>query len=362
MSFNSFGKLFRITSFGESHGPLIGVVIDGCPSGIKLSEKEIQKELNKRKPGQSRLVSLRKEEDNAKIASGVFQGKTTGHPIALIIENKDIQGQKYEKIKDLFRPGHADYTYSLKYGLRDYFGGGRSSARETAARVAAGAIAKKILSKNKIKIIGSVIQIGNIKAEIFDEKEIQKNLVFCADKRAAKKMEKLIDETRREGDSIGGIIEVKVKNPVAGLGNPVYEKLSSQLGNAILSINAVKGIEFGKGFELASMKGSESNDQLSAKGFKSNNMGGILGGISSGQEIVFRAVVKPASSILKEQETISVKGRKAKIKVEGRHDPCIAIRAVPVLEAMTAIVLADNLIQLKGYEKLNEKFKGKKIK
>lgn len=347
---NSFGKNFRITSFGESHGKAIGVVIDGCPSGLEISLEEIQKELDKRKPSQSEIATERQEDDKAEILSGIFEGKTTGMPITMLIQNKDPNPGDYENIKDKFRPGHADYTYFKKYGIRDYRGGGRQSGRETAARTAAGAIAKKLLEMEGISIIGHTLQIGDIKAETFNEEEIRKNPLKCADPEKAKEMLELVKEAQGKGNSIGGILQIEAKNPPAGLGNPVFGKLDAKIAYAIMGIPAVKGIEFGAGFKLACLTGKEANDEMDSKGFLSNNAGGILGGISTGEDIVFRAVIKPASSISLKQKTVDEKGREKEIKVEGRHDACICPRALPVMESMLALVLIDELIEIKGYE------------
>ncbi|MBI2559413.1 chorismate synthase [Candidatus Woesearchaeota archaeon] len=346
---NTFGALFRITTWGESHGKAIGVVLDGCPAGLKISEEDVQQELDKRAPGQSEIVSPRKESDKVEILSGIFEGKTTGMPISMIIYNKDADSSKYEKIKHLLRPGHADFTYQVKYGFRDYRGGGRSSARETAARVAAGAVAKKLLSRFNIIITAYVKEIAGIKANKADYKEIYKNNVRCPDKNAARKMEQAILKAKNEGDSVGGVCEVVALNVPAGLGKPIYNKLEADLGTAILGINAVKGVEFGAGFGLAKMKGSVSNDEFIIKNnkiaTKTNNHGGILGGISTGMPIVMRAVVKPASSILKKQKTINYRTMKQEtISVEGRHDPATIVRFPPIAEAMTAIVIADHMI------------------
>ncbi len=346
---NTFGNLFTITTWGESHGKAIGVILDGCPAGLQISENDIQKELDKRAPGQSEVTTQRKESDKVEILSGIFQGMTTGTPISMIIHNKDADSSKYDKIKNLLRPGHADFTYQVKYGIRDYRGGGRSSARETAARVAAGAIAKKLLSKFGILIIGYVREIAGITAQKIDYKEIYRNNVRCPDKAAAKKMERAILNAKSEGDSVGGICEVVALNVPCGLGSPIYNKLESDLGSAILGINAVKGIEFGDGFKLARMKGSSSNDEFIVKNgqiaTKTNNHGGILGGISTGMPIIFRAVVKPASSIVIKQKTINYKTMKQEnISVEGRHDPATIVRFPPIAEAMAAIVLADHMI------------------
>ncbi|MFC1768130.1 chorismate synthase [Nanoarchaeota archaeon] len=349
MSYSTFGKYFRVTTWGESHGKAIGVVIDGMKPGISLSEEDIQKDLDKRKPGQSKIVTPRKEEDKVEILSGVFEGKTTGTPISLIIYNKDVDSSKYEKIKNLVRPGHATLTYMKKYGIFDYRGGGRSSARETAMRVAAGAVAKKILDEKGINVVAYIKEVDGIKAKNIDLKEISKNPVNCPDKEAAAKIEKLILKIKDEGDSIGGLIEVVCENVPAGLGDPVFDKLDAMISGALMSIPAVKGVEIGSGFEVANMKGSESNDVFAKKGNKivtvTNHAGGILGGISDGMPIVARVAVKPTSSILKEQQTVDISGHSQKIKVEGRHDPCVAIRGVPVVEAMMRLVLVDALLK-----------------
>ena len=349
---NTLGTSLKITTFGESHGPAIGVVIDGVKPGLPISREEIQRELDRRRPGQNKLVSPRNETDQVEILSGIFEGKTTGMPIALLIRNNDAQSKSYEAIKNLFRPGHADFTFFSKYGFRDYRGGGRQSARETANWVGAGAIAKKMLAKKGIQIIGYIKEIGGIAAKKIDYKEITRNLVNCPDKAAAKKIEGLIEKVRKEGDSLGGIVEVVAIGVPPGLGDPVLDKLSAGIGKAMLTINAVKGVEIGAGFQAARMKGSQNNDIFFKKGNKvftrTNNAGGILGGISNGMPIVVRIAVKPASSITKEQETITVDGKKTTVRVFGRHDPCVAIRAVPVAEAMMAIVLADMMM---GQEK-----------
>ena len=347
MTGNCFGNLFKITTFGESHGRAIGVVIDGCPAGLELSEKDIQKELDRRRPGQNRIVSPRKEEDKAEVLSGVFKGKTTGTPIALLVFNRDADSSKYEKIKNVFRPGHADFTYFQKYGFRDYRGGGRSSARETVARVAAGAVAKKLLKKFGIEVLAYTVEIAGVKSKSFNRKVIEKNLVRAADLKAAKEMEEAIFSAREQNDSVGGIIEVKATGVPAGLGEPVFDRLDAVISYALMSLPAVKGVEIGAGFEAARMTGSQDNDLMfySKKSkkfeFKSNNAGGILGGISSGGEIVARIAIKPPSSIKREQKALTVEGKEVKLKVEGRHDPCVVPRAVPIVEAMVALVLAD---------------------
>ncbi len=345
MTFNTFGKIFSYTSFGESHGKAIGVVVDGVPAGLKLGEEDIQKDLDRRRPGQSEVTTQRQEDDKVEILSGVFEGKTTGMPVALIIFNKDAQSKDYSSIKDLYRPGHADYTYQQKFGIRDYKGGGRSSARETAMRVAVGAIAKKFLKEKGVSIFGFTREVAGIRAEKIDLKVIENNSVRAPDLQAAKEMEKVILAAKENGDSVGGIVEVVAKGVPVGLGEPIYYKLDSKLAEALMSINAVKGVEIGSGFSSTKMKGSEHNDEpYIVKGkvkFKTNNAGGIIGGISNGDDVVARIAIKPASSIVKEQKTVDRKGKSLKVSVAGRHDPCLCPRAVPVAEAMMAIVLMD---------------------
>tara|TARA_Y100000741_G_scaffold359978_1_gene341481 strand:+ start:2709 stop:3779 length:1071 start_codon:yes stop_codon:yes gene_type:complete len=354
MASNSIGKLFKFTTWGESHGEAIGCVIDGVPSMIPLNEKEIQEYLNKRRPGQSKFTSQRKEGDKVKILSGVFQGLTTGHPISLLIKNEDYRSKDYEKIKNIFRPGHADYTYWAKYKIRDFRGGGRSSARETAMRVAAGAVARKVINyklKKKFKIIGSIIQIGEnkIKSKKWNENFIHKNEFFSPDKSIVKTWEKNILSARKAGTSLGAIIEIRCKGMPAGLGEPVYEKLDSDIAKAIMSINAVKGVEIGNGFNSVFESGVTNVDEMRIKNskpvFLSNNNGGILGGISTGQDIIVRFCVKPTSSILIKRKTINTKMKETYISTKGRHDPCVGIRAVPVGEAMLACVLADHCLR-----------------
>ena len=344
MTGNTFGKLFRITTFGESHGTAIGVIIDGVKSNLTLSEEDIQKDLDRRKPGQSSITTQRKEDDKVQILSGIFEGKTTGTPVCMIIYNKDYQSKDYSNIKDIFRPGHADFTYHKKYGIRDYRGGGRSSGRETAARVAAGAVARKILKLKNINITAYVKEIGGIKAQTIDLDEIEQNIVRCPDKEAALDMIKKIKQVQEEKDSIGGVVEVIVKGCPAGLGEPVFNKLNAVLAHALMSIGAVKAVEIGSGIACSKMKGSESNDQLVDGDFISNNAGGILGGISSGQDIVARVAVKPTPSISRQQKTIDMQGKETDIIIEGRHDPCICPRIVPVVEAMAALVIIDALM------------------
>ena len=351
MSGSSFGKLFKITTWGESHGRGLGVVIEGCPAGLPIKESEIQLELNRRRTGQSKVTTTRKEGDQIQIMSGVFNGKTTGTPISLLVENEDADSSKYELIKDLYRPGHADYTYDMKYGFRDYRGGGRSSARETVGRVAAGAIAKKLLACEKIKIIGFTRQVGKHIAEKVDYKEIENNIVRCPDVKMAEKMINAIIRARKTGDSLGGIVEVVAQGVPAGLGEPVFDRLDADLAKAVMSIPAVKGVEIGVGFKSVTMTGSECNDELVIKNKKiataTNNAGGILGGISNGMDIIVKLVVKPTSSINKAQNTVTQKGQKAEIRVEGRHDPCVAPRAVPIAEAMVGLTLIDHFYRTK---------------
>ena len=353
MSFNTFGKIFRFTTWGESHGPAIGCVVDGCPPNKKITQKDIQIELNKRRPGQSKITTQRKEDDKVNILSGVFEGKTTGTPISMIIYNKDMRSRDYETIKNKFRPGHADYTYLKKYGIRDYRGGGRQSARETASRVAAGAIAKKILQNKlgtKYKVVGAVTQLGILGCDTkkWNEKFISKNPFFCPDKSIIKLWEKYLLSIRKSGSSCGAIIEVRAKGVPIGLGAPIYSKLDMDLAAAMMSINAVKGVNIGSGMNSAQLTGEQNSDEITQKGkktnFKSNNAGGILGGISSGQDIVVSFAVKPTSSILSSRKTIDKFGKNTSISVRGRHDPCVGIRAVPIGEAMMHCVLLDHYL------------------
>ena len=349
MSGSSYGTLFKISTWGESHGEGVGVVVDGCPAGLSLKEADIQKELDRRKTGQSKVTTTRKETDRIHILSGTFKGKTTGTPLALWVKNQDADSSKYEEIKNMFRPGHADFTYLMKYGFRDYRGGGRSSARETVGRVAAGAIAKKLLARKRIKIIGYTKQIGPYIAQEIDLKQIEKNIVRCPDKKMAQKMVDHILDARKKGDSVGGVVELVIKGVPAGLGEPVFDRLDADLAKAMMSIPAVKGIEVGVGFDAATMYGSECNDRYTAKRkritTKTNHAGGIHGGISNGSDIILRLVVKPTSSINKIQNTVTTDGEKTKIRVEGRHDPCVSPRAVPIAEAMVALTLVDHLMR-----------------
>ena len=353
MSFNTFGKLFRFNTWGESHGPAIGCVVDGCPPNIQIKEEEIQKELNKRKPGQSKYTTQRKEDDKVEILSGIFEGKTTGTPISMIIYNKDMRSKDYVNIKNKFRPGHADFTYFKKYGIRDYRGGGRQSARETASRVAAGAIAKKVLKTKigkKYKVVGAVTQIGILGCDVnsWNDKFILKNPLFCPDKSVFKLWEKYLLSIRKAGSSCGAIIEVRARGVPVGLGAPIYSKLDMDLAAAMMSINAVKGVNIGSGMNSAQLTGEQNSDEMIQKGkitkFTSNNAGGILGGISSGQEIIVSFSVKPTSSILSKRKTIDKFGKNTFISVKGRHDPCVGIRAVPIGEAMMHCVILDHYL------------------
>jgi chorismate synthase len=348
---STYGKAFKITTWGESHGDGVGVVVEGCPAGLPLKESDIQKDLDRRRTGQSKVTTTRKESDKIIIMSGVFKGKTTGAPISMRVDNKDADSSKYELIKHLYRPGHADYTYDMKFGFRDYRGGGRSSARETVGRVAAGAIAKKLLARDKITVTGFTRQIGHLSATTVNFKEIERNIVRCPDVKTAEKMVGAIIQARKNGDSLGGVVEVIARGVPAGLGEPVFDRLDADLAKAVMSIPAVKGMEIGAGFQTATMTGSECNDVFVMKNKKittqTNNAGGILGGISNGMDIVVKLVVKPTSSINKAQDTINQKGKKSQIRVEGRHDPCVAPRAVPIAEAMVALTLIDHLLRNK---------------
>ncbi|MEO1955718.1 MAG: chorismate synthase [Gammaproteobacteria bacterium] len=349
MSGNTTGKLFNVTTFGESHGVAMGCIIDGCPPGMELSEQDIQTYLDKRKPGSSKFTTQRKEEDKVEILSGTFEGKTTGTPIGLLIKNKDQRSKDYDKLKDVFRPSHADYSYIQKYGIRDHRGGGRASARETTMRVASGSVARKYLKETSgIEITGYLSQIGSLKVEEIDLNEIDNNPFFCPDKNMTPKIEKLIDKLREEGDSIGAKITVSVTNLPPGLGEPVFDKLDAEIAKALMGINAVKGVEIGLGFSVIETKGSESRDEMSPAGFKSNSSGGTSGGISTGQDLIASIALKPTSSISKEGDTVDKDGKAAKIKVTGRHDPCVGIRATPIAESMVALVLIDHLLRNRG--------------
>lgn len=345
---NSYGTLFKISTFGESHGKALGVIIDGCPAGLDINEDFIQQELNRRKPGQSKITTQRKEDDTFEILSGVFEGKSTGTPICIVIHNKDAKSKDYSHIADRYRPSHADYTYDVKYGIRDYRGGGRSSARETAARVAAGAIAKMMLEKQDINISAYVSQVGDIKCPDYptlDLSQTESNIVRCPHAETADQMISLIDEVRKSQDTIGGIVTCVIKNTPAGLGEPVFDRLHAELGKAMLSINAVKGFEYGSGFEGVKMRGSEHNDAFYKDGDKTktrtNYSGGIQGGISNGEDIYFNVAFKPVATIMQDQESINAQGETVTVSGKGRHDPCVVPRAVPIVEAMAALVIAD---------------------
>ncbi len=346
MSGNSIGKLFTVTSFGESHGLALGCVVDGCPPGMELCEADMQRDLDRRKPGKSRYTTQRREDDKVKILSGVFEGRTTGTPIGLIIENIDQRPREYSNIKELYRPSHADYTYDRKYGFRDYRGGGRASARETAMRVAAGAIAKKYLAEQcGVGIRGYLSQLGPIEVEKIDFDEIENNPFFCPDADKVAAMEEYIVALREQGDSIGARICVSASGVPAGLGEPVFDRLDADLAKALMSINAVKGVEIGAGFASVTQKSSEHRDEITPDGFLGNNAGGILGGISSGQDILAQIALKPTSSIRIPGRTITVAGEPAEVATTGRHDPCVGIRATPIAEAMVALVLMDHLMR-----------------
>jgi len=345
MGGNSFGTLFRITTWGESHGEALGVVIDGCPSRIDLSNEDIQKELNRRRPGQGKGSSPRKERDSVEILSGVFEGKTTGTPISLLIRNEDVDSSPYEEWKEVFRPGHADFTYQAKYGIRDYRGGGRASARETIGRVAAGAVAKKILEKEKVEVIAYTVELGGVRAEKMDYEEIERNVFRCPDRDAVIAMEKKIEGAKLQGDSLGGIVEILARGCPSGLGEPVFDKLEADLAKALMSIGAVRGVEVGAGFGVVRMLGSQCNDPIGPEGFEKNDAGGILGGISNGADILLRVAVKPIPSISSEQRTVDQAMRPVSLRIKGRHDVSAIPRINPVCEAMVAIVLADHLLR-----------------
>lgn len=348
MSGSVYGKFFTVTTFGESHGGAVGVIVDGVTPNIPLCAWDIQRELNRRRPGQSAVTTPRSEDDEVQIMSGVFDGSTTGTPIMLLVMNNDMRSTDYNNIKDLFRPGHADYTYLQKYGIRDYRGSGRSSGRETVGRVAAGAIAKKLLAAKGITVQAYTLAVGSVVAKKFDADFVEMNPVRTCDPDVAAEMEALILASREQSDSIGGIVECRVWGVPAGIGEPVFDKLDAELAKAIVSIGGIKGIEFGAGFGSASMTGRQHNDAMNKDGFTSNNAGGIIGGISSGAEIIFRAAVKPTSSISQSQDTIDVDGNPVKCETHGRHDPCLCPRIVPVVESMTAIALIDLIKQHAG--------------
>jgi chorismate synthase len=356
MAGNTFGQFFKVTTFGESHGPAIGVIIDGVPSNIPICEADIQIELDRRRPGQSKITTQRKEDDHVEILSGVFEGKTTGTALAMLIRNQDQRSKDYSQIKDVFRPGHADYTFFKKYGIRDYRGGGRSSGRETACRVAAGAIAKKILASQGIRIIAYTFSVHTIQAQTIDFTVIEQNPVRAPDLEAAALMVARIEEARKECDSLGGVVEAVIQGCPAGLGDPVFDKLNARLAFALMSIGTIRGIEFGSGFSATAMKGSEHNDPFilheGKPHTKTNHAGGILGGISNGEDIILRVAVKPPSSIAKQQQTLTTSYEQVTIQVKGRHDPCICPRVVPVVEAMIALTLMDALLLQKSIQSL----------
>lgn len=346
MSGNSFGKLFTVTGFGESHGAAIGCIVDGCPPGMALTEADLQHDLDRRKPGKSRHTTQRREADEVQILSGVFEGRTTGTPIGLIIHNTDQRSKDYSKIMDRFRPGHADYTYQQKYGMRDYRGGGRSSARETAMRVAAGAIAKKYLRERQgIEIRGYLAQLGPLQLQLKDWSSVENNAFFCPDPDRVGELENYMDALRKEGNSVGARINVVATGVPPGLGEPIFDRLDADIAHAMMSINAVKAVEIGAGFDCVSQKGTEHRDEITPQGFLSNHAGGVLGGISSGQEILVSMALKPTSSIRLPGQTVDINGNAVEVVTTGRHDPCVGIRATPIAEAMLAIVLMDHWLR-----------------
>ena len=346
---NSFGEAFRVTTFGESHGVALGCIVDGCPPGLELEATDMQFDLDRRKPGTSKFATQRKEGDQVKILSGVFEGVTTGTSIGLLIENENQKSKDYSEIKDLYRPAHADYTYNQKYGVRDYRGGGRASARETAMRVAAGAIAKKYLKqRHGIEVRGYLSQMGDIKIDLVDWDVVNQNPFFCPDVTKIPALEEMIDSLRREGNSIGAKVTVVASGLMPGLGEPVFDKLDADLAHGLMGINAVKGVEIGDGFAVVTQKGTEHRDEMSPNGFSSNSAGGVLGGISSGQDIVAHLALKPTSSITQPGKTIDVFGASRDIVTKGRHDPCVGVRATPIAEAMVALTLMDHLLRHRG--------------
>lgn len=342
MAGSTFGERFKMTTFGESHGVSVGVIVEGVTPGIELEEAYIQVQMDRRKPGQSSITTPRKEYDKIRILSGVFKGRTTGTPVCIVLDNTDMNPSAYDDIKSMYRPGHSDFTYEKKYGSRDYRGSGRASGRETAARVAAGAVARKLLERRGVSVLAYTTEVGGIKCETFDAYEIDRNIVRACDAEAAVRMVERVERLAAEGDSCGGIVECRIGGVAAGLGEPVFDKLDAELAKAMLSVGAIKGIEFGAGFQAASMRGSEHNDQMDAGGFLTNHAGGILGGISTGSDIVFRVAVKPTSSISIAQRTVDADGREKHISTIGRHDPCICPRIVPVIEAMACMVIEDH--------------------
>ena len=347
MAGSTFGSVFRVTTWGESHGSALGAVIDGCPPGIELDAQDIQKDLERRRPGKGGATSPRKEPDEPEILSGVFEGRTTGTPISLAIFNKDAHSKSYDHLKDIFRPGHGDITYLKKYGLRDHRGGGRASARETAARVAAGAVARKLLANNGIRVTAYTVALGGIATKKRNLDDINRNRLFCPDVETAARMEERVDQVRQAGDTLGGIVEILVQGCPMGLGEPVFDKLDGKLAQALMCIGAVKGVEIGAGFMAADMLGSENNDPITPDGFASNNAGGILAGLSSGQDIIARVAVKPIPSIAKEQQTVNLDNEAVSVKIGGRHDIAAIPRIIPVCEAMVCLSLADFLLRQK---------------
>ncbi|MEN9936133.1 MAG: hypothetical protein RLZZ387_2712 [Chloroflexota bacterium] len=350
MAGNTFGQVFRLTTWGESHGVAVGCTVDGCPAGIELDEAAVQKELDRRRVGQSRVTSARQEADRVEIVSGVFEGRTTGTPISMQVRNTDAKSGHYANIKDMYRPGHADYTWDMKYGFRDHRGGGRSSARETIGRVAGGAVAKLLLAHYGISVIAWTSQLADLKADVVDEAEIERNIMRCPDARVAELMVARVDEARRSLDSLGGVVEVRARGVPAGLGEPVFDKLQADIAKAMFSIPAIKGLEFGEGFGVAQMRASEHNDPFVRRadgsiGTASNHHGGILGGISTGEEITLRIAAKPPASIAQAQQTVDRDGNEQTIEIHGRHDPTVLPRLVPIAEAMLALVLADHLLR-----------------
>jgi chorismate synthase len=350
MGGNSFGTLFRVTTWGESHGKALGVIIDGCPPRIELSEEDIQREMEKRRPGQYAGSSPRKEKDRVEILSGIFEGKTTGTPISIIIWNEDVDSTSYDEIRNIFRPGHADFTYQAKYGIRDHRGGGRASARETVGRVAGGAVAKKILKKEKVEITAYTVELGGIQIEKINFEEIERNILRCPDRKAAAAMEKKIEETKKRGDTLGGIVEILVRGCPSGLGEPLFDKLEADLAKALMSIGSVRGVEIGAGFGVARMRGSQCNDPLGPEGFEKNDAGGIVGGISSGADLLLRVAVKPVPSIHLEQKTVNSSMRPVTLQIKGRHDVSPIPRINSVCEAVVAIVLTDHFLRQKALD------------
>lgn len=350
MSGNTFGKLFTVTTFGESHGPALGATIDGCPAGVELTEADLQVDLDRRKPGKSRHTTQRREADQVRILSGVFEGRTTGTPIGLMIENTDQRSKDYGNIKDQFRPAHADYTYMHKYGVRDYRGGGRSSARETAMRVAAGAVAKKFLAGQGIAISGYLSQLGPIKLACPEPDIVNDNPFFCGQADKLEELEQFMDALRKSGDSIGAQVTVVATGVAAGIGEPVFDRLDAELAHGLMSINAVKGVEIGDGFEVVAQRGTEHRDEMTPGGFLSNHAGGILGGISSGQDIIARIALKPTSSLHLPGQSINIHGDAVEVITKGRHDPCVGIRATPIAEAMMALTLMDHFLRQRGQQ------------